>query len=110
MTVLLIVLAALFALSGLTKILDLGDARDRVEAVGVARSLTPVIGLAELAVVALSVAALFADDLALAAGLLGVAVMLGALSAHVRHGDGVDKMALGLVYLAVAVATVVGAA
>ena len=85
--VLVIVLAAGFAFGGITKLLDLDRARDRL---GYSKRRYQLIGTAELdAAIGIVVGLMWSslEFIAIAAGIGICALMVGALMAHARAGD-----------------------
>ncbi len=109
-TVLSILLALVFLAAGLPKIAgpQAGQRRADIVRLGLSPSLTPVIGLVEVAAAGLLVAAVVGDDsdpAQLGAALL-VLTMGGALVAHVRIRDSLAHTAPAAILGVLAVVTV----
>lgn len=110
-TVLSVLLAVVFLVSGLSKIAgpQAGQRRADITRLGLPASVTPVIGLIEVVAAGLLLAGVASDDPDLArlgAGVL-VLTMLGAVSAHLRVRDSLAHTAPAAVLGVLAVVTLI---
>ncbi|MBE1575188.1 DoxX family protein [Amycolatopsis roodepoortensis] len=111
--VLSVLLAAIFAVLGVAKILRQPALVSRTERIGFSVRAIQGIGALELAGAAGLVAGLFWRPLGIAAAAGLVALLIGAAVSHVRAGDGIKDVAppvwLALVSAAAAVTAIVSA-
>ncbi|MBO9532431.1 MAG: DoxX family protein [Solirubrobacteraceae bacterium] len=103
--VLLVILAAAFALAGSAKVLGLGPTKANFERWAVPAWSRPVVGVVELVTAACAVGGLTGNESATqVAALLALWVMVGAVAIHAMAGDPPKEVAPAIVLLVIAVA------
>jgi hypothetical protein len=107
------VLAAIFAASGMAKVLNVAFARGSAEHFGIDTTVSRAIGLAEVVAVAGLLAGISIKQVSIVTAIGIIALMVGAVGFHVRAKDKPAKLlpaivtgafALALVYVAISAA------
>jgi uncharacterized membrane protein YphA (DoxX/SURF4 family) len=99
-------LIAVFAVSGVAKILNLGWSQRNAEHLGITTTMSRSIGILEAVAVVGLVAGLFYKPLSIATAAGVVGLMIGAVGYHLRAKDGFGKVVPAVATTAMAVGLV----